>query len=116
MIGDRMVRRSPNWIAILLLSAISSSAILGADSPKKAVSIKDMKFQPATLEIKVGETVVWTNNDDRDHTVVGPKDTFKSDNLRPGSAYSYQFTKAGTFDYTCTYHPRMKGTIKVSAK
>jgi len=111
-----MFRSSRNRFAILLLSAIATLALLGADSPKKPVSIKDMKFQPTTLEIKVGDTVVWTNNDDRDHTVVGPKDTFKSENLRSGSSYSSQFNKAGTFEYNCTYHPRMKGTIKVSDK
>jgi plastocyanin len=75
--------------------------------------MKEMKFDPATLEIKVGDTVVWTNSDDRDHTVNGPDGTFKSDNLKPGAAYTYKFTKAGRFAYSCSYHPRMKGTITV---
>jgi plastocyanin len=82
--------------------------------PKHDVAIKDMKFDPADLKIKVGETVVWTNKDDRDHTVVMEKGPLKSENLKPGGTYSYKFTKAGKFEYGCSYHPRMKATVTVA--
>ena len=100
----------------MMAAAVLAQQSGATASARRSVAIKDMQFNPATLEINVGDTVVWTNNDDRDHTVVGPTGSFKSENLRAGASYSYQFTKAGTFGYGCSYHPRMKGTITVKEK
>jgi plastocyanin len=111
------------WLILALLTmAISAPlALLRAQpapapaGPKKhAVSIKEMKFAPDSLEIKAGDTVVWTNNDDRDHILVEAANAFKSDNIKPGKTFSYKFDKAGKFSYSCTYHPREKGTITVT--
>jgi plastocyanin len=87
-----------------------------AAKSKPTVSIKDMKFSPASISIKVGETVTWTNDDDRDHTATAADGSFDSDNIKPGSSYSHQFKTAGKFAYGCSYHPRMKGVVMVSDK
>jgi len=87
-----------------------------AAKSKPAVTIKDMKFSPASISIKVDETVTWTNDDDRDHTVTATDASFDSDNIKPGSSYSHQFKTAGKFAYGCSYHPRMKGVVMVSDK
>lgn len=87
-----------------------------AAAERVTVSIKDMSYNPATVDVKVGDTVVWQNDDDRDHTVVARDGTFRSENIRAGSSYSFKFTKAGKFAYSCAYHPRMKGTVNVSEK
>src|SRR3954453_14220435 len=84
----------------------------GADHHE--VSISGMKFDPDKLEIKPGDTVVWTNADDRDHTVTAKDGSFKSDNLGKGDTFEHKFTKAGKFTYACSYHPRMKATVIVS--
>ncbi|HVT89376.1 MAG TPA: cupredoxin domain-containing protein [Tepidisphaeraceae bacterium] len=102
-------------LALIFLLALATSAPAPAGS-RKSVSIAQMKFAPDTLDIKIGDTVVWTNSDDRDHTVVAQNGAFKSDNIRPGSTFIYQFSKAGTFTYGCSYHPRMTGKIMVSEK
>jgi plastocyanin len=101
-------------LALVRAQGRGPAAAPAASAKKHAVTIKDMKFSPDSLEIKVGDTVVWTNSDDRDHTVVDSGNAFKSDNLKPGKTFSYKFEKAGKFSYTCTYHPRMKGTITVT--
>ncbi len=101
-------------LALVRAQGRGSAPAPAATARKHAVTIKDMKFSPDSLEIKVGDTVVWTNNDDRDHTVVDSGNAFKSDNLKQGKTFSYKFEKAGKFSYTCTYHPRMKGTITVT--
>ena len=80
------------------------------------VSIKGMKFSPAALEVKVGDTVRWENEDDRDHTVTAADGSFKSGNLRNGDTFEQKFDKAGNFAYSCSYHPRMKGSVNVSSK
>ncbi len=77
------------------------------------VSMKNKKFDSSKITIKVGQTVKWENEDEHDHTVVADDGSFKSDNIGPEKSYSFTFKKAGKFTYTCTYHPRMKGTIVV---
>jgi plastocyanin len=77
------------------------------------VAIKGMKFDPAEIQINVGDSVVWTNKDDRDHTVVGKGSSFKSENLGKGDTFEQKFTKAGKYSYACSYHPRMKGVVIV---
>jgi plastocyanin len=103
---------------LLLIAAtlVTPLAFAAAAGQSHSVSIKDMRFDPGNLTVKVGDTVTWTNNDDRDHTVVARDGSFNSDNIRPGRSYSYQFTKAGKCSYSCSYHPRMKGTVTVSEK
>jgi len=107
----------------LLISAVLSLLLIGAAAPSRqrqpamtnrvAVSIKDKKFTPATVTIKKGQTVVWTNNDDLDHTVKADNGSFTSPTIKKGGAYEYTFTKAGKFAYGCRLHPREKGTVVV---
>ena len=94
---------------LLLLGAVALPLLLGAK--RVSITIDDMQFNPATVDVQVGDTVTWTNNDDRDHNVVG--DSFRSGNLRPGSSYSYQFNTAGRFSYGSSIYPRMKGSVIV---
>jgi len=106
--------------ALTLVTIFFACLMIAADKPgdKKAsqrheVSINSLQFKPVTLKIKAGDTVVWTNNDDRDHTVAAKDGSFKSDNLKPGETFEHTFAKSGKFAYGCSYHPRMKGEIDV---
>jgi plastocyanin len=94
-------------------------AVFAADEKKKSkgpeVENRGMKFVPAELTVKPGQTVVWTNNDDRDHTVTADDNkAFKSGNLKHGDTFEQKFTKPGKYPYACSYHPRMKGVVIVS--
>ena len=65
-----------------------------------AVVIQHMAFQPANLQVKVGTTVTWTNNDVAPHTVTFRDSSLKSSGvLQQGETYSYTFTRTGTFTY-----------------
>jgi plastocyanin len=88
----------------------------GLERATPRISIKDMKFDPANVNVKVGDTVRWENDDDRDHTVTAEDGSFKSGNLRNGDSFQHKFDKAGKFAYSCSYHPRMKGSVNVSSK
>jgi plastocyanin len=68
-----------------------------------------------TVVLGVNSTVVWTNNDNSPHTVTANGGSFYSGSMAPGQYYSYTFTKAGVYDYHCTYHPWMVGTVTVKA-
>jgi len=101
-------------IAIVILLVCGLSISIGA--PKKtthSVSINDMKFDPADLQIDVGDSIEWTNNDDRDHNVTAKDGSFQSPNLSSGASYKYTFKKAGKFAYGCSLHPRMKASVTV---
>jgi len=97
-------------------SPIASPAASPAASPvadANAVSIKDFAFGPDTLEVPVGTTVTWTNNDTTAHTVSQTGGGFESGKLDPGKTFTFTFTTAGTFQYFCQYHANMHGTIVV---
>ena len=86
----------------------------GSSNGNHDVSITDgMAFSPENLTINVGDTVVWTNNDDGPHTVTADDDQFNSGNMDEGATWSYTFTEAGTYDYYCSYHGSMTGTVTV---
>ncbi|MCX4097958.1 cupredoxin family copper-binding protein [Nocardia sp. alder85J] len=79
-----------------------------------AVSIDNFAFAPASLTVRVGSTVTWTNHDEEPHTVVSADGTLHSPGMGTGATYSYTFTKAGTVDYVCSIHPFMHGTVVVT--
>ncbi|MER6124267.1 plastocyanin/azurin family copper-binding protein [Streptomyces sp. NPDC001795] len=81
-----------------------------------AVAIKNFAFSPATLKIKAGTKVTWSNQDTDAHTVTsaGPGGPLHSAALNTHATYSYTFTKPGTYSYLCTIHPFMTATVEVT--
>lgn len=80
------------------------------------VTMKDIKFVPASITAKVGQKIVWTNTDGQiPHTVTATNGAkFDSGTLQPGKTFDYTPTKAGKIDYVCTIHPGQTGTITVT--
>lgn len=79
------------------------------------VGMKDLKFGPETLQVKVGETVTWRNNESIPHNVVAEEGAdFKSDTFGKDGTYTFTPKEAGTIKYECTLHPGMVGTLEVS--
>lgn len=79
------------------------------------VMIEDFKFAPQEIRISVGDTIKWTNLDSAPHTVTEDNDKFDSGIFNKGESFSMTFEEVGTFDYICTLHPYMKGTVIVEA-
>ena len=86
----------------------TGSAAAGAG----AVGIADFTFTPATVNIPVGGSVVWTNNDKQQHTATSAGN-FDAGAIQPGSSVTVAFAKAGSFTYICSFHPFMTGTVVV---
>lgn len=81
-----------------------------------AVTIVSYAYQPVNLQVKVGTTVTWTNQDSVAHTVTFRDSSLKSSGLlRQGDSYTYTFTKAGTYLYYCAVHPNMTAQVTVTA-
>jgi plastocyanin len=79
------------------------------------VKIDNFTFGPAALTVPVGTTVTWINKDDIPHTVVSTDDskTLKSKVLDTDEKFSFTFSKAGTYPYFCSIHPKMTGKVIV---
>ncbi|HUO38992.1 MAG TPA: cupredoxin family copper-binding protein [Mycobacterium sp.] len=92
----------------------SSTAAPGAPQSGNAVFIVNFKFDPATLTVPVGTTVTWTNQDEEPHTVVAKDGSFHSPGLDTHATYSFTFNNPGTYDYGCSIHPFMTGTVVVT--
>jgi len=84
------------------------------DAGGEAVAIQDFAFDPEALEISIGTTVTWTNNDSAPHTATAVDGAFQSGKLDQGGTFSHTFEEAGTFEYFCEYHANMTATITVS--
>jgi len=80
-------------------------------STGSAVSIANYAFNPQQLTVKAGAEVTWTNNDSVTHTVTF--DSFNSGDIAPGGTYKHTFSDAGTFNYHCSIHTSMTGSIIV---
>jgi plastocyanin len=106
---------TPVMIAVLLLFAGSLSVTASDQSsgPNAEVKIDNFSFAPETIQVPVGSTVTWTNRDDIPHTVVSTDGVFKSKVRDTDEKFSYTFTKAGTYPYYCSVHPKMTGKVVV---
>ena len=91
-------------------SSGSSEAATGGD----AVAIEEFAYKPDNLKIKAGTTVTFTNKDEFAHTATAKDDSFDTGNLEKDAAFEHTFEAAGTFEYLCTIHNSMTGTITVS--
>jgi plastocyanin len=77
------------------------------------VTIEDMAFEPETLTVDAGETVTWIWKDGAiGHDVAG--DDFESEVMSEGT-FSHRFDEPSSYDYVCTLHPNMTGTIEVTS-
>ena len=104
-------------LAALLLggrSATSACASVSDERPSRvAVAIENYAFQPDPITVAAGTTVVWTNRDEVAHTVVSNDKLFSSPELAENRNFEFTFKKAGTFAYSCSLHPEMKGKVIV---
>lgn len=137
-----MVRRSVLYVQVVVGTVLAVSGLLagcgsgGSDSapstadersgqasatsvaPKAGpvtVEVKDMKFSPADVTVKVGETVTWKFRDSAVHNVQGIGDKAMGINspIFQTGEWSYTFTVPGTYRYLCSIHPQMRGTVTV---
>jgi plastocyanin len=100
--------------AILAAVVIPTSAQNAA--PASAVSIDNFTFTPASLTVKTGTTVTWSNKDDIPHGIASSTNAFKkSQALDTDDSFSFTFTTPGSYQYFCYLHPHMVGTIVVEA-
>lgn len=105
-------------IPALLFQFRKNSALAASDKhpytrAANEVLIQNMAFSPAIITVPLNATVRWSNQDGAAHTVTSMSGVFDSGNIGVGGVYMYQFTRAGTYPYKCSYHASMTGTVVV---
>jgi len=71
-------------------------------------------YAPLAIQVSVGTSVTWTNDDSVVHTVTETEYKFDSTFIQGGSEWEFKFENEGEFGYFCTLHPWMKGTVLVN--
>jgi plastocyanin len=95
------------------MGSTGAAASSGATTSGDAVTVKNFSFAPMSLTVPVGSTVTWTFDDSAKHTVTAKDKSFSSPDLSSGQTYKHIFTTAGTYQYICSIHQYMTGTIVV---
>lgn len=97
---------------VFVMAAAAGFANPAVAAETHTVAMDGTRFIPETLTVKRGDRVVWVNKDPFPHTATAGG-TFDSKSIAAGHSWSYAAHKAGKFDYVCTLHPGMKGTLIV---
>lgn len=102
--------RARIWLLLPLLTlALAAGQAMAADY---TVVIDKMAFGALPAELHVGDTITWRNDDIFEHTATANDQSFDID-LPVKASVAMTLTVAGTWDFICTYHPGMAGTLVV---
>jgi plastocyanin len=77
----------------------------------RSVAIEDFAFVPQVIRVPVGATVTWTNQDSDTHAVTTVDKAIDAGVVEQNVSVTLMFSTAGTFQYYCTIHPGMRGTV-----
>jgi plastocyanin len=111
-IARRMVLRATT-AAVSTLLMIGLARHPSAAPESATIDIANFTFAPAELAVAPGATVTWTNHDDIPHTVTSSDGAFKSPALDTDESFSFTFARGGSYQYFCSLHPHMVGTVTV---
>jgi plastocyanin len=101
-------------IALAVAAVLHGSIGPAAAGPKPAthtITIENMQFQPATLTVRLGDSIVWVNKDLFPHTATAAG--FDSAQIAPGGSWKYRTRKKGEMAYACSLHPTMTAVVNV---
>jgi plastocyanin len=85
----------------------------GAATKTHTVTIEGMRFQPESLTVAPGDTIIWVNKDLVPHTATSEAGRFDSRDIPAAKSWRHTVREKGDFAYICTFHPTMKGTLRV---
>jgi plastocyanin len=98
--------------ALIALILISSAGAAGQGT-RHTVTIDGVQFSPAELLVHPGDRIVWLNKDPFPHTATATNKIFDSGSIAASASWGYTVTKKGEIEYSCSFHPTMKGRIRV---
>ena len=88
-------------------------AVIKSEAGESAgITMAGSTFTPGTIDLKVGDTVTFVNDDEIAHTATSSE--FDSGTMDAGARFEFTASKAGKISYVCSFHPGMTGTINVT--
>jgi len=103
-------------VAAAISISLRAGTAAAADPAPANIEIDNFTFAPQRLIVKAGTTVTWRNRDDIPHAVASSARAFKSKALDTDDTYAFTLTTPGTYEYFCSLHPQMTGTIVVEGQ
>ena len=98
---------------VLLVALVAVGGAASAEAPTRTISMPGKLFAPDRLDVLVGSTVTWKNDDSVNHTAAAENDAFASGYIPPGGSFSFTFTQQGRYEFRCTIHRQMRGEVDV---
>ena len=100
-------------------SSTTGGSTMNVSIPNGVGNSQGLNYVPASVTVAKGGSVVWKNDDPVPHTVTSTSvpsgaSSFDSGNMNANATYTVTFTLSGTYQYTCSYHPWMHGTVTVT--
>ena len=95
-------------------STLADEPVHAKADGSNTVTMRNFMFAPTSLRVKSGSTVRWVNMDEEPHTVVSVTGLFRSNALDTKDSFSFRFDKPGAYQFVCTIHPQMFGTVEVT--
>ena len=107
--------RKPCSILVLVsvMVLIFSPVIETLRAEEKEAKIENFTFKPKEIVVPAGGTVIWIQRDGAPHTVTAKDGGFDSGRLTKGDKFTHTFSKKGSYDYVCKFHPSMRGKVIV---
>ena len=98
---------------VLILCSMGQAAGDPAETRTHTVTIEGMRFQPESITVARGDTIIWVNKDLVPHTATSEAGGFDSKDIQADKSWRYTLREKGDFVYICTFHPTMKGMLRV---
>ncbi len=96
----------------LVVQGAAKRAASASGGPK--VSIANFAFNPGSITIHPGESATWSNDDGSPHALVFNDGVGGTVSLSPGQSFTRTFAQAGTYEYSCSFHPYMTAKVVVA--
>ena len=115
-VANRAPAGAWRFVAAVLCTILTWALAAGAAQAEPrthTVVIENMQFMPATLAVRVGDRIVWRNDDLVPHTATTLTGRFDSGTIAHGKSWTHVAGQRGTLPYVCTFHPMMKAALVV---
>ncbi len=103
-------------LAIAVTVTVCAIGLAAGERPKPkthTVTMENMRFEPESLTVARGDTVVWVNKDLVPHTATSESGEFDSGTIQAEKSWTFTARQKGGFAYTCTFHPTMTAMLGV---
>lgn len=110
---EKSVSRRGVMVGAAAFAAVLTPIASAAENKVHEVEIKSFEFEPAHVQVRLGDTIRWTNRDLAPHTATADEFGWDTEELAQGESGDVIVTEGMETSYFCIFHPHMKGTIEV---